>query len=546
MLTPELLEPVERVDAVVSGAELGLGLAEELERARAVRHGQPVAAAARPRRPLRRRAADGGGAPRALLGQLGRRRGRRRWPSGATAASSDEPGQPLDATFRLERNAWNGAVEPRLVLRHAQPCAPAPIEVIGERTRTATWRRCWPRSTRRSTRPRPRRPRSRPRGRPRTVRRPPRRTARWRSWPTRWRRRASRCWRCAPMSPRRLPGLRDRVGGFALGRHDALEPTRLARSATRTSSRWIRPPARAATACCAPAPGSPTWPGARLSYALPSRCTSCEYGLRASLVALYRALRHGSGRPVRSSSACSAATARTVARRGLPGGSCACCRGAWSSSASTGICRPWRSRGRAPTALERSPAFRVYPAIRGWTAIPEQRKSSTKRLSRAIGRGDAGAGGRSGNGDRPTATASTVLASDRRASTASPIRRRARGRAAELSPFERRLLGDLFAIVEEHAESRGGAGRSRPGRGGVRLRVRAPRRSAPPVRRGLHHPPGRRGQDLRRHAARHRDAVRGAAARHRRGHQRLAGRGRGGLRRGDRRPGRRRHQARPG
>ena len=29
-------------------------------------------------------------------------------------------GAPHDATFRLERNVWNGAVEPRLVLRHAQ------------------------------------------------------------------------------------------------------------------------------------------------------------------------------------------------------------------------------------------------------------------------------------------------------------------------------------------------------------------------------------------------------------------------------------------
>jgi single-stranded-DNA-specific exonuclease len=39
----------------------------------AVRHGQPVTAAARSRRALRRRAADGGGPPRPLLGQLGRR-----------------------------------------------------------------------------------------------------------------------------------------------------------------------------------------------------------------------------------------------------------------------------------------------------------------------------------------------------------------------------------------------------------------------------------------------------------------------------------------
>ena len=39
---------------------------------------------------------------------------------------------PVDATFRLERNVWNGAVEPRLLLRHARPCAPPAIEVLGE------------------------------------------------------------------------------------------------------------------------------------------------------------------------------------------------------------------------------------------------------------------------------------------------------------------------------------------------------------------------------------------------------------------------------
>jgi single-stranded-DNA-specific exonuclease len=37
---------------------------------------------------------------------------------------------PLDATFRLERNVWKGALEPRLVLRHAQPCSPPPIELL--------------------------------------------------------------------------------------------------------------------------------------------------------------------------------------------------------------------------------------------------------------------------------------------------------------------------------------------------------------------------------------------------------------------------------
>jgi len=42
------------------------------------------------------------------------------------------PGEPVDAAVRLEINRYNGAVEPRLVLRHAQPARPAPIEIVGE------------------------------------------------------------------------------------------------------------------------------------------------------------------------------------------------------------------------------------------------------------------------------------------------------------------------------------------------------------------------------------------------------------------------------
>jgi hypothetical protein len=34
-------------------------------------------------------------------------------------------GEPAEATFTLEVNEWNGASEPRLVLRRAQPLAPA-------------------------------------------------------------------------------------------------------------------------------------------------------------------------------------------------------------------------------------------------------------------------------------------------------------------------------------------------------------------------------------------------------------------------------------
>jgi single-stranded-DNA-specific exonuclease len=37
-----------------------------------------------------------------------------------------------DVTVRLEAREWNGAVEPRLILRGARACTPAPVEVVGE------------------------------------------------------------------------------------------------------------------------------------------------------------------------------------------------------------------------------------------------------------------------------------------------------------------------------------------------------------------------------------------------------------------------------
>jgi len=40
--------------------------------------------------------------------------------------------EPADATFRLERNCWNGAVEPRLIFRRAWVCRPQEITVLGE------------------------------------------------------------------------------------------------------------------------------------------------------------------------------------------------------------------------------------------------------------------------------------------------------------------------------------------------------------------------------------------------------------------------------
>ncbi|HEX4282417.1 MAG TPA: single-stranded-DNA-specific exonuclease RecJ, partial [Solirubrobacteraceae bacterium] len=131
VILPEMLVARERVDAIVSGCDLGLELAEELEKLEPCGMGNPrsrlLVPGARLRDPrpmgdgrhLRFVVGSGGASARAVAfgcdGQLG-----------------VDIEAPVDATFRLERNFWNGAVEPRLVLGHARPCEPDPIEVLGE------------------------------------------------------------------------------------------------------------------------------------------------------------------------------------------------------------------------------------------------------------------------------------------------------------------------------------------------------------------------------------------------------------------------------
>ncbi|MEA2246006.1 MAG: single-stranded-DNA-specific exonuclease [Solirubrobacteraceae bacterium] len=130
VLRPDDLIPRERVDAIVAGGELGLELADELERLAPFGIGNPdvsllVPAArltdARPMgegKHIRFTVESGGVKARAVAFGLPR------LPDGHEG--------PLDATFGLELNEWNGTVEPRLVLRRAQPPAPAPIALAGE------------------------------------------------------------------------------------------------------------------------------------------------------------------------------------------------------------------------------------------------------------------------------------------------------------------------------------------------------------------------------------------------------------------------------
>jgi single-stranded-DNA-specific exonuclease len=134
-LDPEDLIPVQRADAVVAGDEVGLALAEELSRLAPFGSGnQPVAlllAAPTLRDPVRFGDGAGGGDHVRFTVESGGARSRAVC-FGAGGRLPVDADTPADAIFALELNEWNGAVEARLVLRHARPCRPAPVDLLGE------------------------------------------------------------------------------------------------------------------------------------------------------------------------------------------------------------------------------------------------------------------------------------------------------------------------------------------------------------------------------------------------------------------------------
>jgi single-stranded-DNA-specific exonuclease len=131
VLPDDLLVARERVDAIASGCELGLDLAEELELLEPCGMGNPRSRLLVPGARLRDPRPMGDGRHlRFVVGSGGINA--RAVAFGCDGKLGVEPDEPADATFRLERNFWNGAVEPRLVLGHARPCAPDAIELLGE------------------------------------------------------------------------------------------------------------------------------------------------------------------------------------------------------------------------------------------------------------------------------------------------------------------------------------------------------------------------------------------------------------------------------
>ncbi len=288
VLKPELLEPVDRIDAVVSGGELGLALAEELQSLEPCGMGNPAPCLLVPGgRFCEQRPMGDGRHARFSLSSGGTRA--RAVAFGCDGRLPCQPGEPVDATFRLERNEWRGVVEPRLVLRHAQPCAPAEIRVLGEpdaylEAALAELDAPLPQTGRTATRP---------------------------STPTRTKidRRGESplvvlvdavssgepvLAVCADV-PRRLAGLKARVGGFSLASYHALE--RAPEAAEHAGHLVALDPPSCSSLGGALERGIGfthlAWGTPELRFA--SQMHELEYGLRASLAALYRDVRRRGG-----------------------------------------------------------------------------------------------------------------------------------------------------------------------------------------------------------------------------------------------------------
>jgi single-stranded-DNA-specific exonuclease len=133
-LSPGDLIPVERVDAVVPGGDLGLDLAEDLELLRPFGMGNPQPTLLVPAARFERVSPMGEEKEhsRFTLVTAGGARSRGvafRSPPKDLAPARE---QAHDIALRLEQNRWNGMVEPRVILRALCPTEPGEIEALGE------------------------------------------------------------------------------------------------------------------------------------------------------------------------------------------------------------------------------------------------------------------------------------------------------------------------------------------------------------------------------------------------------------------------------
>src|SRR5215208_2754622 len=134
-LSPDDLIPVERVDAVVPGGDLGLDLADDLELLRPFGMGNPQPTLLVPSARFERVTGMGEDKEHSRFTLVAAGGAKSRGvafgsPPRALAPAAD---QPHDIALRLERNRWNGMVEPRVILRALCPTEPGALDVRGER-----------------------------------------------------------------------------------------------------------------------------------------------------------------------------------------------------------------------------------------------------------------------------------------------------------------------------------------------------------------------------------------------------------------------------
>jgi single-stranded-DNA-specific exonuclease len=145
-LSPEDLIKVERVDAVVPGDALGLDLAEELQQLRPFGIGNPGVSVLVPAARISDVRAMGGGRHVRFTVTSGGTRSRAvGFGIGPGQSGLRDADARHDLTARLEANEWQGAVEPRLVVRslHAveqsEECETGGCRSCSCRTSDASW-----------------------------------------------------------------------------------------------------------------------------------------------------------------------------------------------------------------------------------------------------------------------------------------------------------------------------------------------------------------------------------------------------------------------
>jgi single-stranded-DNA-specific exonuclease len=130
-LSPDDLIPVERVDAVVPGGELGLELAEQLDLLRPFGMGNPQPTLLVPAARIANVAGMGEERQHARFTLVSAGIRARGVAFGATQKSLTAD-DARHVAVRLESNRWNGAVEPRVVLRALCSPEPGSLRELGE------------------------------------------------------------------------------------------------------------------------------------------------------------------------------------------------------------------------------------------------------------------------------------------------------------------------------------------------------------------------------------------------------------------------------